>query len=249
MTLREAYKSGRTLVFGHRGASANAPMNTIPAFELAAEHGADGVELDVQLSADGALVIVHDDTVDATTDGTGTVSKMTLAQLQALDAGSWKSEDYRRAVIPTLDAVFEAIGQRLFINVEIKSTTWLKTGIEQKVADCIQRHNLSDRIIVSSFNPLVLRRYRKLDNTMIGLLTAPDVMLFARALALGLPYTAYHPNERTINPAMMQTLTRKQKIVNVWTVNDVARARELRDMGVHSVITDKPGMIRDALAQ
>src|SRR5690606_28189003 len=112
---------GQTLVFGHRGAKAYAPMNTIPAFELAAEQGADGIELDVHRSKDGHAVIVHDFTVDETTDGNGTVTEMTLAQLKELDAGSWFGEGFHGVQIPTLDEVFEAVGERLLINVEIKS--------------------------------------------------------------------------------------------------------------------------------
>ncbi len=246
--LYEALKEGKTLIFGHRGASADAPMNTIPAFDLAAEQGADGIELDVQISADDQLVVIHDKTVDATTNGTGLVKAQTLGDLQALDAGGWKSDTYAGTMIPTLDDVFEAVGQRLFINVEIKTTTWRKTGIEALVAACIQRHNMSKRVIVSSFNPLALRRYQRIDDTMIGLLTAPDIMLFARALAWGLPYTAYHPHERTVNPSMVQTLKKKGKFINVWTINDVQRARVLRDMGVNTIMTDKPGLLHDGLA-
>ncbi|MDX1995990.1 MAG: glycerophosphodiester phosphodiesterase family protein, partial [bacterium] len=94
-SLLDALNQGRMLVFGHRGASAYAPMNTLPAFELAAEQGADGIELDVHRSADGHPVIVHDFTVDKTTSGTGYVTGMTLAQLKALDAGEWFNESFR----------------------------------------------------------------------------------------------------------------------------------------------------------
>jgi glycerophosphoryl diester phosphodiesterase len=120
--LDEIYQ-GRTLVFGHRGAKAYAPMNTIPAFELAAQQGADGAELDVHLSRDGNPIILHDFSVDATTDGSGLARTMTLAQLKDLDAGGWFGDAFRGVRIPTLDEVFEAVGSRLYINVEIKSET------------------------------------------------------------------------------------------------------------------------------
>ncbi|MBC7809703.1 MAG: glycerophosphodiester phosphodiesterase, partial [Burkholderiales bacterium] len=149
---------GQTLVFGHRGAKAYAPMNTLPAYELAAEQGAHGIELDVHRSKDGYAVIVHDFKVDATSDGKGLVTEMTLAQLKRLDAGAWFDPKFAGTRIPTLDEVFESVGQRLFVNVEIKSDSLETDGVEQVVADCITRHNMQSRVIVSSFNPYTLHR-------------------------------------------------------------------------------------------
>ena len=108
---------GRTLVFGHRGARAYAPMNTIPAFELALKQGTDGVELDTHLSSDGVLIVLHDFTVDSTTDGNGYAKDMTLSELKELDAGKKFGEAFIGTCIPTLDEVFEAVGKKLFINV------------------------------------------------------------------------------------------------------------------------------------
>nr|MCU0514644.1 glycerophosphodiester phosphodiesterase [Anaerolineae bacterium] len=148
------FPAGQTLVFGHRGAKAYAPMNTLPAFELAATQGAHGIELDVHRSRDGYPVIVHDFTVDHTTDGRGLVTALTLAELKALDAGSWFSPAFAGTRIPTLDEVFAAVGQRLYINVEIKAAHEDSDGVEQVVADCIVRHAMQRRVLVSSFNPL-----------------------------------------------------------------------------------------------
>ncbi|PJF42129.1 MAG: glycerophosphodiester phosphodiesterase, partial [Phototrophicales bacterium] len=151
MKLIDVLNSGETVVFGHRGANAYTPMNTLPAFELAAQQGAIGIELDVHRSQDGQVVLMHDFTIDATTNGTGVVTEMTLAQLKALDAGSWKDERFIGTQIPTLDEVFEAVGARLFINVEIKSKTLKTDGIEALVAQKIQQFGMKDRVIVSSF--------------------------------------------------------------------------------------------------
>ena len=109
-TLRDALNESRTLVFGHRGASAYAPMNTLPAYELAVTQGADGIELDVHLTKDKQIIIVHDETVDKTTDGTGNVHDMRLAELKELDAGSWFGAEFHGTRLPTLDEVFEAVG-------------------------------------------------------------------------------------------------------------------------------------------
>ena len=152
-TLLDEFYGGRLLVFGHRGARAYAPMNTLPSFELALAQGADGVELDVRLTRDCEMIIMHNETVDETSDGEGRVADFTLAELKALDAGSWFGEAFKGVRVPTLDEVFEAIGRRTRINVEIKAEGLRSDGIEQKVANAIRRHNLLRSVIVSSFNP------------------------------------------------------------------------------------------------
>jgi glycerophosphoryl diester phosphodiesterase len=246
--LLQKLRGGETLVFGHRGASAYAPMNTLEAFQLAAEMGAHGVELDVHRSADGHAVIVHDFTVDASTDGSGEVNKMTLATLKALDAGSWKSQEYRGALIPTLDEVFETVGQKLFVNVEIKSRGFRTDGVEQVTANTIRRHQMESRVIVSSFNPLALRRFRRiLPEVPLGYLTAVGMPLYVRLLSIGMQTEAIHPHHSQIDAEYMARA--REKVVNTWTVNDAERARELRDLGVGVIISDKPDVILDALAE
>ena len=246
--LMQKLRGGETLVFGHRGASEYAPMNTLEAFTLAAEMGAHGVELDVHRSADGHAVIVHDFTVDASTDGSGEVNKMTLATLKALDAGSWKGEAYRGAQIPTLDEVFETVGQLLFINVEIKSRGYKTDGVEQVAADTIRRHQMESRVIVSSFNPLALRRFRRiLPEVPLGYLTAAGMPSYVRLLSIGMQTEAIHPHHSQIDAELVARAG--ERVVNTWTVNDAERARELRDLGVGVIISDKPDVILDALAQ
>jgi glycerophosphoryl diester phosphodiesterase len=247
-TLFEAIQEKKTLIFGHRGASRYAPMNTLAAFELAAELGADGVELDVHRSADGHVVLLHDFTVDSTTDGTGRITDMTLEQIKQLDAGSWKDAKFAGERIPTLDEVFESVGQKYFINVEIKSESMRTDGVEQAVAEVIQRHNMANRVIVSSFNPMSLRRFHAiLPDIAIGYLTAPDVPLWIRLSGVGMTYQAYHPYEKTITPEMVKTMAKRGIIVNTWTVNDAERAKALAEMGVSVIISDVPDVIRDAV--
>ncbi|MCL7453535.1 MAG: glycerophosphodiester phosphodiesterase, partial [Anaerolineae bacterium] len=119
----------RPLNFAHRGASHEAPANTLAAFELAAEMGADGIELDVHLSRDGELVVIHDFSLEGTTNGHGRVGDRTLPELKALDAGSWF--DPRLAVqrIPTLQEVIDAVAARLLLNIELKSDSWQDHGL------------------------------------------------------------------------------------------------------------------------
>lgn len=248
MKLIDVLKSGETVVFGHRGANAYAPMNTLPAFEMAADQGAVGVELDVHRSKDGHVVLMHDFTIDATTNGAGIVTEMTLSQLKELDAGSWKDERFTGIPIPTLDEVFEAVGDRLFINVEIKSKSIGTDGVEALVAKKIQQFGMKDRVIVSSFNPLAVRRFKRvMPDVLTGYLTAPDMPFFTDWFALGMRYDAYHPDQKMIDAALIHK--HRNHFVNTWTVNDADRAKALRDLGVNVIITDYPDVMIDALAR
>jgi glycerophosphoryl diester phosphodiesterase len=237
---------GRTLVWGHRGARAYAPMNTIPSFELALKQGADGVELDTHLTKDGKLIVLHDFTVDSTTNGKGLAKDMTLADIKALDAGSSFSPEYKGIRIPTLDEVFEAVGKKLFINVEIKSETQDTDGVEQAVADCITRHNLTQSVIISSFNPLALKRYRAIQPEVpIGYLYSPDYNFSSQME--GFPHEARHPQDQMIDATYMEWAKKHNYRVNTWTVNDPARATTLYKLGVDAIITDKPDVIIEAV--
>lgn len=245
--IREAMQSSKTLVFGHRGAMASAPMNTMPSFQLAYAQGADGIELDVHLSSDGHIVVLHDFTVNATTDGAGAVSELTLSQLKQLDAGSWYSEGFAGECIPTLDEVFLALGDKLFFNVEIKSQFAECDAIAEQVADCIRRHRMSERTIVSSFDPWLLKRFREVcQEVMIGFLHSPSD---TAALMDGLAPDAQHPWHDAVDKAYMDWAKFNGYLVNVWTVNEPERACLLARLGVNGIISDSPACIISALSQ
>lgn len=246
MSLLSTLHEGRPLVFGHRGARAYAPMNTLPAFELAYEQGAAGIELDVHLSKDAQPVIVHDFTVDSTSDGSGRVADLTLAELKALDAGGWFGERFAGTRIPTLDEVFQAVGSKLYINVEIKAETPAPTGVEQIVAESIRRFRLHDRVIVSSFEPAVLKRFRSLmPDVPLGFLHAQPVEI--PTVISELTCEAMHPHYALIDARYMRLCRDRECLVNTWTVNDHDEARRLRDLGVSVLITDQPDAILKAL--
>ncbi|MEO1440891.1 MAG: glycerophosphodiester phosphodiesterase family protein [Chloroflexota bacterium] len=247
--LEQIYSKDRPLVFAHRGAMAYAPMNTMAAFELAVEQGADGIELDVWMCMDDIPVVIHDFMVDKTTDGEGRIGSMTLDEIKALDAGSWFSEEFAGQRIPTLDEVFEAVGQKLFVNVEIKSTNITNDNIVYHVLESIRNHNMSDRVIVSSFNPFVLRPMHKAASDIaLGLLQDDTIPWYMPLLLMGNNYAAEHPYFKQVNEAFMARAARKNRRVNVWTVNDPEEAHRLKLLGVSSVITDKPDVMLEIMA-
>jgi len=230
-----------TLVIGHRGASASAPENTLAAFNLALEQGADGIELDVRLSADGRLVVIHDTRVDRTTDGIGEVANLTLSQIQSLDCGEGQK-------IPTLDEVFDAFGAALLYNLELKMRSRGKRdSYLSAVADLIESYNLQHRVVVSTFSPLLLRRCRSYIHppAALALLRWPGLGRFGYLLADG---QADHPHHRMIDESYVVWARRRGYRIHTWTVDDPDRARYLADLGVNGIITNHPARIRDYIA-
>ena len=240
-----------TLVWAHRGASGHAPQNTMAAFLLAAEMGADGIELDVHLSRDGEAVVIHDDTVDATTDGQGLVRSFTCAELQSLDAGGWFGEQFTGERIPTLAQVFENVGHRLLINVEIKvEAGYHPLEQEAETVRLIEDNQLVDRMIISSFSPSSLRRVHKLNpNIALGFLyDRREPAWLPRVLSwLGIAHQAVHPHFKMVNARYVDHAKRLGKQINVWTVNEQTDMRRMRDLGVDGIITNYPDILCQVL--
>lgn len=228
------------LILGHRGASADAPENTLAAFALALEQGADGIELDVQLSADGRPVIIHDFSVDRVSNGAGKVSAMTVADLKALDLGAGQT-------IPTLDELFEMLGPRTLYNIELKEFSWRNHGLEAAVADRVAAFHLENRVLISSFNPLAIRRARREFSraTAVALIRERGLLQYGYLLASG---EADHPHHSLIDAGYMAWARRRGYRVHTWTVDDPAEARRLLDLGVNGIFTNKPQFLRRSLA-
>lgn len=233
----------RPLNLAHRGACAVAPENTLRAFLQAFELGADGIELDVQLTADGAVVVCHNFQVDHTSNGHGRIAALSLAELKRLDFGSWFGPAFAGESIPTLDEVFDSLSPQALVNIELKTESLRTNGLEAAVAALISRRAVYDRVIVSSFNPVALWRLRRLDPRIeSGLLYAPNLPIFlARAwLRLWVRPHALHPEQTFVDASYMVWARHHGYAVNVWTVNDEPAMRRLVDLGVNAIITDYP---------
>ena len=245
--ISQLYKT-RPLIFGHRGASAYAPMNTLPAFRLAYEMGADGIELDVHRTRDNEIVIVHDFSVDGSTNGSGRVQDMTLSELKALDAGSWFEPRFAGVQIPTLDETFDAVGDKLILNIEIKSMPGQDDGLERLLAAKVWEYAMQDRVIVSSFNPTALIRFREAaPQIAIGMLSFPGSPFSSAISSAGLDFEAVHPYVDEVNRALISDAHGNGQRVNTWTVNDPDVAKSLWEMDIDGIITDKPDIIRSAI--
>jgi len=242
----------RPTVFAHRGSSAYAPENTLAAFEMAVEQGADAIELDVKLSGDGQIIVIHDDTVDRTTDGTGRVGAMTLSELKDLDAGSYFNTKFKTEKIPTLEDVFETFGKRIFINIEIKNYTTPLDDLPERVISLINKFDLEDNVILTSFNFIALIRTRDHDqNIPVGLLTPAGVASLAvtsKLVRFG-PSVALHPSFVDVKPKLIQSLHRARSRIHAYTLKEADDMRQLFRLGVDGIITSNPPLAKSVLSE
>ncbi len=239
------------VVIAHRGANRRAPENTLEAFRLALELGAQAVELDVMLSRDRVPVVIHDSRLERTTEGTGRVQDHTWAQLRELDAGSKFSPKFRAARIPHLQAVLEEIGRAAWINVELKNYDSRGDRLEEVVVDLVRRLGLGRKVLLSSFNPLSLGRAARLAPELPrGLLTMPEMPFFLREgwLAFVARPHSYNLQLDQTNARSIRAAHARGARVCAWTVDEPADALRLAEQGVDGIITDVPDEILAALA-
>ncbi|MBN2499873.1 MAG: hypothetical protein JXB38_03840 [Anaerolineales bacterium] len=236
-------KLPRPAILAHRGASAYAPENTLAAFKLALEQSADGFELDATLTGDGHVVVLHDDDVDRTTDGSGAVAEMMLDEVRQLDAGSWFSDEFKGEGVPTLAEVFGAVGNVTIINVELKNYASLWDDLPNKTVELVRAYGLTDRVFFSSFNPIALiKAQRAAPEIPVGLLAMPGRSgAWARSfLGRLIPHQALHPEFTDVTPQMIARAHRSGRLVNTYTVDEAEDMRRLFEWGIDSIITDDP---------
>lgn len=230
------------LIYGHRGASAYAPENTMEAFRMALDMGADGVELDVHLSKDGELVVLHDLELDRTTDGHGKVCDFTLEELKKLDASNGM-EAYRGARIPTLREVYELMQPAgAMVNIEIKSTDSFYPGIEEKLLELEKEMGMTGRTVYSSFNHYTIAKLRQLDpDVQLGVLYMSGIYEpWNYAKQVGVQYI--HPIfVNLMIPGLAEGCKANGIGINAWTVDDPQMIGLCLSSGAN-VITNKPDL-------
>ena len=253
----------KPLIIAHRGASGEAPENTMDAFKLAWELGADGIEGDFHLTRDGHIVAIHDKDTNKVTKGRNklNVKKSSLKELQVLDVGSWKNEKYSKARIPTLEDVIDSLpeGKKFFIEIKC-GTEIMKPLINVIDLKVKERPNLKTNICFISFDKDVIKScrtqwpdieanylesYKKIKGISKWAPNENEVFrLLKLSLASGIGTQA---NKEVLNPKFIKRLRLNQLSFHCWTINDVETARHFRDLGVDSITTDFPKRIRDGL--
>jgi glycerophosphoryl diester phosphodiesterase len=223
----------RPFVYGHRGAPKQLPENTLGGFALALDQGADGVELDVRLCASGDVVVIHDRDLVRVAKDDGVVAALSRQELRARDLGHGQR-------VPTLHEVIDAVrGRDRAINIEIKSDVPDQHALCVAVADCLARRSERDRegLFLSSFHPMIVRGVREQHVTLpIGFLFEDREVGQAGLDALS--PEGVHPDRKLTLQSDVTTWKAAGLFVNVWTVNDASRAKELSDWGIDGLITD-----------
>ena len=233
-------------VFAHRGYSGKYPENTMEAFHGAFAAGADGIELDVQLSKDGQLVIIHDETLERTTTGKGYVKDYTLSELKQLDASG---KLFSGLQLPSFEEYCEWVKNTpLITNIELKTSIVYYEEIEEKTAEMVKAFRLEDRVIFSSFNHLsIVRMKQLLPECPVGALVEHDDLRNAGYYCSKFGFEYYHPDGSLFTKENAENCREHRVGVNVWTVNDLKMFENMTDWGVDGVITNYPKVLAELL--
>ena len=225
------------LVIAHRGASGTCPENTLAAFRRAAELGAHMVELDVQLSGDGEVVVMHDWTLERTSDGSGAVRERTRAEIERLDAGGWFGPAFRGERVPTLAEVLAAIP--LPVNVELKPVG--DDGLETRALAVVEETGARDRVLFSSFSALALDRLRRRSvEARVAVLWENAPFADAIELAKRVAATALHIRKDVLTREAIARALAARLPIRAWTVNDPGESARLAALGIEGIFTDFP---------
>jgi len=234
----------RPVIIAHRGDKAHAPENTLAAFKQAAEKGADAIEFDVKLTCDGHVIVLHDQTVDRTTNGSGNLAKLSLAELREMDANVQFPGQFHGEKVPKLDEVFEEVGQRLYMNIELTNYATPTDALVSKVVELVKKYGLQKRVLFSSF---LVRNLRKasdlLPEVSRGLLTMAGLLgWWGRTFGWRGDYYALHPYITDVNSGIVDHLHANGKCIHVWTVNGADDFKRMFGLGVDGIITDDPAL-------
>lgn len=236
----------RTKVWAHRGASAYAPENTLEAFELAIKQKADGIELDIQMTKDGKLAVIHDETIDRTCDGTGYVKDFTMEELKRFHCSKIHPE-FGTSVIPELIEVLELVKPfDLTVNIELKTGVFRYKGIEKETLAQVKKAGLEGRVIYSSFHHPSIVKVKKLNpKARTGLLFS-DGFINVPGYAKLIGADALHPSLNHLRSKKLMKEAGKKKLpLHVWTVNDKNMMEYLAEQGIEAIITNYPDIAKE----
>ena len=241
---------GDVLWIAHRGASGYAPENTMAAFEKAWDMGADMIELDVQLSSDHQVVVIHDTKVNRTSGGKGLVQNLTLKKLKELDAGSWYDPQFSGQRIPTLDEVLKRFGGKIPLLIEMKSPS-INPGIERKTAELLRHYGLDKsndnrkEVIIQSFHIASLRRFHKMipEVPLAALVSDPLELTEGRIRAFAKFAEYVNLSIAVVTVENVRRIQNAGMKVFVWNVHQLLEVPPLLQAGVHGIITDYPDLV------
>jgi glycerophosphoryl diester phosphodiesterase len=230
----------RTLIIGHRGASTTMPENSLGAFNLAIEQGADGVETDVRLSKDGRPVLFHDATLQRLNGNPSKICDLTVDELKQEDIGQGQT-------VALLDELFELLGNEILYNIELKDFGLRDQGLVDLVFEAVTAYGLESQVLISSFNPILVRRARGCFPLAvpIALIRGPGVY---RHTGWTVDTGVENPHYSLVDRPYMTDVAASGRHIFTWTVDDVAEAERLVELGVHGIISNEPAYLLEHLA-
>ncbi|WP_163969929.1 glycerophosphodiester phosphodiesterase [Oceanobacillus halotolerans] len=230
-----------TTIIAHRGASKLAPENTMVAFKLAYQHGAEGIETDVQLTKDNVPILMHDEKINRTTNGEGFIKDLTYKQLQQYDAGKWFHRKFEGSMVPTLETFLKWIKDKpLYLNIELKNNKIDYKHLESIVYEMVTHFKLQDHTILSSFNPNSIKRMKPFQKTMdIAFLTkkgSKNILDATKQLGA----SSLHMNHKYITENLVKQSHAKNLSVRAYTVNKANHMMTCFQTGCDGIFTDLP---------
>jgi glycerophosphoryl diester phosphodiesterase len=232
-------------IIGHRGYHAKYPENTLAAFEAAIEAGADMIELDVMLSRDRKVVVIHDAILDRTTNAKGSVADLTLAELKQLDAGSWFDTQFANQQIPGLSEVLDLVNDRIYVNIEIKSNVYEShhppDAIEKQVVDLLGQKELLDTCMISSFNVNILEQIAFMENPpATAFISKKPANKNTVHMCTRLKVFSWHPDHRIVTRSQVEQMHAAGIRVFPYNVDTLENLAKVSGMQVDGVITNDP---------
>ncbi len=235
--------------YAHRGASGYFPENTMLAFQEGVKMGATGLETDVQMTKDGVLILIHDETLNRTTNGKGFVKDYTYQEIAELDAGSWYKRSFRGEKIPTLRELLEFVKDKnIILNLELKNTLIPYHGMEELVLQLIKEYKVEKKIIISSFNHYSIVKVKKLNNKIKTAILYTEGLFHPERYAKYVGANAIHPYYLAINKEIVNEVKKEKILINPYTVNKEEDMLNLIKMEVDGIITNYPDKLHKLLS-
>lgn len=239
-------------MIAHRGFSGIAPENTLISFKKAIEAGADMIEFDVSLSKDGIPVVIHDKTLNRTTNGKGNVSDFTLQELKKLDAGSWYKPEFKNEAIPTLEETIQLCKNKVMLNIEIKKYSVKRNvkvdGIENKVVDLLNKYDMNNDVLISSFSKLALQRIKEFNpDIAVAYLYRFGIKQKLIEKFNGLELYSFNQSKRAFSKKALKELQSQDIKLNLYTINQKREMIKFIKLGVTGIITNYPNKLIEVM--
>ncbi len=243
----EAAGSGKVLVIGHRGAMGHAPENTMASFHMGYEMGSDVIELDIHMSRDGQLIVMHDGDVSRTTNGSGHIKDMTLAEIESLEAGSQFGSDFRGERVPVLQEVLVGAKDKVPLVVEIKGDLHPAEGIEEKLVFLLREQEMLGRVMAISFHHTSVKRVKELEPSVATGVLFTGRLVNSVEAARAARADSVRPSWKYWSTELIDEVHSAGLTASTWTVNDEETMEYLVGLGIDSIGTNYPDRLRAIL--